>query len=108
MSRSPNPQLLSVWQERFTRFASTDLTVAEFCRSEGVSTPSFYRWKKLASPMGSQSPRFVPLKLNTVPVATLTLPGGASIDLPGDLSRSRLSDLFSAVIEATHTEASPC
>ncbi len=44
MSRSPNPQFLSVWQERFLRFASTALTVAEFCRSEGVSTPSFYRW----------------------------------------------------------------
>ena len=65
MSRSPNPQLLSVWQERFTRFASTGLTVAEFCRSEGVSTPSFYRWKKLASPMSSPSPRFVPLSAQT-------------------------------------------
>jgi hypothetical protein len=108
MSHSPNPQLLSVWQERFTRFASTDLTVAEFCRSEGVSTPSFYRWRKIASPPSSPSPRFVPLTLSTVQVATLRLPGGASIDLPGDLSRSRLSDLFSAVIEATHSEASPC
>ena len=112
MSRSPNPQLLSVWQERFTRFASTDLTVAEFCRSEGVSTPSFYRWRKIASPPSSPpsspSPRFVPLTLSAVQVATLRLPGGASIDLPGDLSRSRLSDLFSAVIEATHTEASTC
>ena len=108
MSRSPNPQLLSVWQERFTRFASTGLTVAEFCRSEGVSTPSFYRWKKLASPMSSPSPRFVPLALSTVQVATLTLPGGASIDLPVDLSRSRLTVIFSAVIEATHSEASPC
>ena len=107
MSRLPNPQLLSVWQERFTRFSATDLTVAEFCRSEGVSTPSFYRWRKIASPTSSQSPRFVPLTLSTVQVVTLTLPGGASIDLSGDLSRSRLTDLFSAVIEATSSEASP-
>ncbi len=78
--------------------ASTDLTVAEFCRSEGVSTPSFYRWRKLASSTSSPSPRFVSLTLNIVQVATLTLPGGASIDLPGDLSRSRLTDLFSAVL----------
>ena len=108
MSRSPNPQLLFVWQERFTRFASTDLTVAEFCRREGVSTPSFYRWRKLASPPKNSAARFVPLTLSTVQVATLRLPGGASIDLPGDLSCSRLSALFSAVIEATHSEASPC
>ena len=108
MSLSPNPHLLSVWQERLLRFASTDLTVAEFCRSEGVSTPSFYRWRKLASPPSSLSPRFVPLALSTVQVATLTLPGGDSIDLRGDLSRLRLTDLFSAVIETTHSEASPC
>jgi len=109
MSRLPNPQLLSVWQERFTRFSSTDLTVAEFCRREGVSTPSFYRWRKLASPPSNRSPRFVPLTLSTVQqAATLTLPGGASIDLPDVLSRSRLTDLFSAVIEATNSEASPC
>jgi len=110
MSRLPNPQLLSVWQERFTRFSTTDLTVAEFCRSEGVSTPSFYRWRKLASPTSNRSPRFVPLTLSTVQVATLTLPGGASIDLPDALSRLRLTDLFSAVIEATsnNLEASPC
>ncbi len=108
MSLSPNPQLLSVWQERFLRSASTNLTVAEFCRSEGVSTPSFYRWRKLASSTSSPSPRFVPLTLDIVQVATLTLPGGASIDLRGNLSRLRLTDLFSAVIEATHSEASPC
>ncbi len=108
MSRSPNPHFLSVWQERLLRFASTDLTVADFCRSEGVSTPSFYRWRKIASSTSSPSPRFVPLTLDTVQVATLMLPGGASIDLRGDLSRSQLTDLFSAVIEATHSEASPC
>jgi len=114
MSRSPNPQLLAVWQERMTRFAASDLSVGKFCLSEGISTPSFYRWrKKLTSPSNSPLPAFVPLTFSTAeqPAATLTLPGGASIDLPDALSRTRLTDLFSSVLEATASqprEASRC
>ena len=85
MSRTANPRLLSLWQERFTPYAATDQTVAEFCRREGVSTPSFYQWKKkLARPTPAP---FVPLTLSMTQqqVATLHLPGGASIDLPAEL-----------------------
>lgn len=34
------------WAERLERFAKSGKTAAEFCRTEGVSTPSFYRWKQ--------------------------------------------------------------
>jgi len=107
MSRSPNPQLLVLWQERLTRFTATDLTIVEFCRNEGISTPSFYRWrKKLVPTTTSPPPAFVPVTLSTAEqqVATVALPGGASIDLPGELSRTRLTDVFAAVIEATASQ----
>ena len=33
------------WVERMGRFATSALTVAEFCAAEGVSVPAFYQWK---------------------------------------------------------------
>lgn len=109
MSRSSNPHRLALWQERLTRYAAMDQTVAEFCRDEGVSTPSFYQWKKK---LGKQKlarqtpPPFVPLTLSNAhqPVATLTLPGGAELDLPAELSHKRLTEVLAAVIEVTQNE----
>lgn len=43
MSRSEAAKL---WQERLRRFDRSQMTVAQFCRNEGVSQPSFYQWKK--------------------------------------------------------------
>lgn len=34
------------WQQRMARFAAARQSVAEFCRAEGVSAPSFYQWRK--------------------------------------------------------------
>lgn len=109
MSRFPNPQRLALWQERLTRFAATDQTVAEFCRREGVSTPSFYQWKKKLGKkkLARQAPPpFVPLTLSMPrqQATTLTLPGGASLDLPAELSHKRLTEVLAAVIEVTKNE----
>jgi hypothetical protein len=104
MPRTSNPQILTRWQERLTRYAATDQTVAQFCRCEGVSAPSFYRWKKrLASHAKIQPAQFVPLTLSMAQqqATTLTLPGGASLDLPSELSHARLTQVLAAVIEVT-------
>ena len=42
---SASPKALE-WQRRMVRFEQTQSTVVEFCRDEGVSTPSFYQWRK--------------------------------------------------------------
>lgn len=34
------------WQRRMRRFLKSRQSVAEFCRHEGVSSPSFYLWRK--------------------------------------------------------------
>jgi hypothetical protein len=109
MSRSSNLQLLAVWHERLTRYAATDQTVAQFCRDEGVSTPSFYQWKKKLGEKNlarQAPPPFVPLTLSMPQqqATTLTLPGGASLDLPVELSRKRLTEVLAAVIEVTKNE----
>ena len=34
------------WREILSRFQDCGLTVGEFCRIEGVSTASFYQWRR--------------------------------------------------------------
>jgi len=46
MSRPSDPMKLAVWLERLERFSSSGLAVGRFCAREGVSTASFYNWRK--------------------------------------------------------------
>ena len=102
----------ALWSERLARFQSADLTVAEFCRRESISAPSFYLWKKRLDPDPANKPRsraesanrakFVPIHVNAMMIATkLTLPGGATVELPIEQSRGKTVDLIAAVIEAS-------
>jgi hypothetical protein len=73
------------------RYRDCQLTVAEYCRRQGVSVASFYQWKKkLGEAATAASPAFLPIeiagRLDTTPAATLTLPGGATVELGGHLS----------------------
>ena len=52
MSRPSDPRELAVWWERFERFSSSGLAVRGFCAREGVSTASFYNWRKKLSLKG--------------------------------------------------------
>ena len=66
MTRFPDPLLAQRWRERLERFAVSDLTIAEFCRLEGYSQPSFYQWRrKLADSDGPETARFVPVELDS-------------------------------------------
>ena len=116
MSQLTSVQRRALWTERLDRFQSANLTVAEFCRRELVSVPSFYNWKKRLShsstskrPVKRDSqadPKFTPLVLNTDTSKTkLNLPGGASIELARTIGRVHLTDLIAAVIEATDQKA---
>ena len=45
-SRVSDPVKVQQWAERLRRYGDCGQTVAEFCRAERVSQPSFYQWKK--------------------------------------------------------------
>ncbi len=50
MSCGSNSSKVQQWMDRVERYRQSGQTVSEFCRKEGISTPSFYQWKrKLAS-----------------------------------------------------------
>ena len=106
-----DPKLPTFGGERLRRFASSQMTVAQFCLSEGVSQPSYYYWKKklreLPSDAKLKAPvtdlQFMPLRLATASAnqiipesdeqagpalasTTIELPGGVrvSVEVPVD------------------------
>jgi hypothetical protein len=103
----------AVWGERLRRYEQAGLTVAEFCRREGVSVPSFYQWRKrLTSPIGRQStkarrqdaqtPVFQQVLLTSGAVVAVELPSGVRMELPAEqvqLVRAVVAELLEA--EAT-------
>lgn len=112
MSMVNGQQRYAVWSERLRRFGMGSVTVAEFCRREAVSVPSFYAWRKrLKESEGAKAPsvknRDGDAKFLSVVVSAaiaqpmLKLPGGAVIELPSQLGQRQLVDLIAAVVEAT-------
>jgi len=87
-----------VWRQRFRRFGESRLTVAAFCREEGVSAPSFYHWRKRLAERDRQGvsakrvgESFVPVRLTTAlapphatPPVEIHLPNGVRVCVPGD------------------------
>lgn len=111
MPRSSDPSRRLLWQVRLKRFSKSQLTIAQFCRQEGVSVSSFYLWRnRLAEPpQGSDSaPRFLPVRLSAPPPAgpAIKLPGGAVIELPPALQPEQLTLWITACIQATAREDS--
>ncbi len=45
MVRKRSSEAEALWRERLARFQRGDLKVGAFCRREGVSEPSLYRWR---------------------------------------------------------------
>ena len=98
-----------VWRERFLRFDDGGMTIAEFCVAEGVSTASFYAWRrKLARPQQA-TPRkkkpsvFEPLMIAAAATVVIRLPGGASIEVPAasqDALRTIVGQLAGSDVEA--------
>ncbi len=98
MGRKRSSGAEGVWPQRLARFQCSDLTVVEFCRHEGVSAPSFYRWRKRLQQGGGRSERagqqdrlatdtkkasrFVPVSVSGLNTAEIELPSGVTIRVP--------------------------
>jgi transposase len=80
-SRQATRQL---WAERLDRFPDSGLSVAAFCSAEGVSTNSFFYWKRQFQTAASAAapPRFLPVQVPSLPAPVeVVLPGGTVLRL---------------------------
>lgn len=95
MGRKQSQSSESLWRDRLSRFHASQLSVAEFCRQEGVSDPSFYQWRKRLQEDGlktcirssdgeaTTSQAFVPIKVSaSSAVSEIEFPNGVRIRVP--------------------------
>ncbi len=57
MARLSRIERAEVWRQRMDRYLASGQTVAAFCKAEGVSTPSFYQWKRRLLSHPDKSPQ---------------------------------------------------
>lgn len=99
------------WRERLARFHLAGGTVAAFCRREGVSTASFYAWRRrladhestmatTSSPLKAPTPTshptppgFHPVRLTSLGDAAISavLPGGMRLEIAAQGDNLRLA-----------------
>lgn len=59
MARLTRAERTAIWQQRLDRYLQSKQTVADFCKTEGISAPSFYHWKRrlISQRHGDAAPR---------------------------------------------------
>lgn len=89
MTRCSNPRKVQQWQQRMARFENSKQSVVRFCQGEGVSVPSFYKWRKKLQQVASATEasedaadRFTPVRLVGSAGVAVRLPGGTQLDIP--------------------------
>jgi hypothetical protein len=92
------------WAARLQRFQENPSSVAAFCRSEGVSSASFYLWKRrlATEPCEPTTSTFVPFTIAHSPTPTaveVAFPNGIVFRLPAD--EQALRTLFALAREAS-------
>ncbi len=99
--RRPDPATHHRWQQRLDRFRKSGLAVADFCEREGISTASFYAWRRRlqsdSPPHAADAPRLVPVRLVTPPAnapVELLLPSGCVLRLSPDTDLTWLGQLL--------------
>lgn len=132
MARRSDPKLREWWRELIEEWSASSLTVTDFCRLHGVSTASFYNWRRklmaadyesgerIAEPNqdAAQSGSFVPVELTTTEVSDpseavaqagsamvrIVLPSEIRIEVPAS-DRALVLSIITALIEAGERSA---
>ena len=84
---------VALWRGRLAKFRKSKLSVAEFCRQEGISNPSFYQWRKRLGEEAARSEQvqvpaktpqsaLVPVKVSSSLFVEIEFPNGIRMRVP--------------------------
>ena len=109
MGRTADGSVAAVWAERLARQQRSEWSIAEFCRRERISPPSFYSWRKRLGKV--ERALFVPVELSRAvePSAggvQIELPGGALVILPAGASAELVTTAIRAAMNSLSAEES--
>ena len=87
MARKSSREAREQWRGRLLRFEHSKLSVAEFCRQEKVSEPSFYQWRKKLGKIASEASlstnaTFLPVQVTATTGLQVSFPNGATLTIP--------------------------
>lgn len=115
MGRKVDGSVVAAWAERLARQQRGTLSIAEFCRRERVSAPSFYAWRRRLKDEEPDrgTPVFVPVELSRgsgLPAGVqIELPGGALVILPAEASAELVTTAIRAAMRGDlPEERRPC
>jgi hypothetical protein len=90
MARTVDRRKLAEWRRRLARHRTSGLTVAAFCRREGVSIARWVYWQRQVErlvplePASVASCVFQPVEIVPARAVLVRFPGGATLEIPGD------------------------
>src|SRR4051794_12094540 len=96
------------WRDVLRRQATSRLSVAEFCRREGLSQPSFYAWRRTIAERDSAKrsqpvPGFLPVRVTDQAAheasITIELTDGLVLRLPEATPAARVAEFVRALQE---------
>lgn len=112
MAGSSDSRKTREWRRRMERFQKAGQSVAEFCRQEGVSAPSFYQWRKRLAEQprpAEEAAGFRPVRLVGSATVAVQLPGGTQLHVPTSERRTlRLVIDLLARADARRVGGGPC
>jgi hypothetical protein len=112
MAGSLDSRKVREWQRRLARFQEARQSVAEFCRREEVSAPSFYQWRKRLTrrpAAAEEAAGFRPVRVVGSAGVAVQLPGGTQVQVPtSDRRALRLVITTLARIDARRAGGGPC
>lgn len=90
------------WREMLKRQPHSELTVRDFCEREGVSTASFYNWRRRLAEAERvvDAPAFVPISVaqpKAISCVEIVLSADVTIRVPEGTARQTIVDVLAAV-----------
>jgi hypothetical protein len=119
MARRQRTEREMYWQDLIDRQRASQQSIADFCQDEGVSTASFYAWRRRLQFPGrlvpSQVPRSALVPVRIVPEPSLTReavivewPGGIVVRVATGCDAATLRTVVATLTAETTREAGSC